>query len=108
MATTSSRRYMKATGLVVLGLVSLSSQAVAQVHRGGSVSGGHAARPTVSTPHDLAHLTDAMRSHNARLRLLLAERDRELKAVKSELRQAQEHQESLDSGGIYPLFIATP
>lgn len=109
MATTTSRRSVTVISLIALGLVSLGPQAMAQVHRGGaSVSHARTSKAANFDPHDLARLTNAMRSHNARLRLLLADRDRELKAVKAELLRAQEQQEMADTGGIYPLFIATP
>ncbi|NJD07556.1 MAG: hypothetical protein FIA97_13820 [Methylococcaceae bacterium] len=109
MATTTSRRSVTVISLIVLGLVSLGPPAMAQVYRGGvSVSHARASKAATFSPHNLARLTDAMRSHNARLRLLLADRDRELKSVKAKLRQVQEQQEMADTGGIYPLFIATP
>jgi hypothetical protein len=107
MSTLIFRPSFAMIGLMTLGFVSLAPQAAAQVHRGG-VSHVQSHKASAFETHDLAQLTDEMRSHNARLRLLLVERDRELKTVKSKLNQALEQREMDDTSGIYPLFIATP
>jgi hypothetical protein len=110
MAITPSKSSPCGAGLLAVILLASGCDAVAQVNRSSPSedASGVAGTLPVNTDHDISRLSDAMRRHNTRLRLMLAERDRQLQAVKSELRLAKQRQQMTDSSGIYPLFIATP